>query len=100
MIISILRYWITEEIKDLPKKRNRLDSDSVSYDVEANGHYDFASVVIPSAWIQECNHDLIWDNDKMTSKSPLASTSSYALMVMMNIMFLISRLPQAMPKEN
>ena len=96
MTISILRYWITEEIKDLPKKRNRLDSDSASYDVEANGHYDFASVVIPSAWIQECNHDLKWDNDKMMSKSPHASTSSYAVTIMINIMFFNSRLHQAM----
>ena len=96
MTISILRYWITEEIKDLPKKRNRLDSDSASYDVEANGHYDFASVVIPSAWIEECNHELKWDNDKMTSKSPPASTSSCAAMIMINIMFFNSRLHQDM----
>ena len=95
IIISIFRYWITEEIKDLPKKQNRLDSDSATYNINANGHYDFASVVIPSAWIEECNHDLKWNNEKMTSKSPLALTSSYAVMVMINIMFFHSRLRQA-----
>ena len=96
IIIPILSYWITEEIKDLPKTRNRLNLDFLIGRPTPNGHYDFASVVIPSAWIEECNHELKWDNDKMTSKSPPASTSSCAAMIMINIMFFNSRLHQDM----
>ena len=95
IIIPILSYWITKEIKDLPKTRNRLNLDFLIGRPTPNGHYDFASVVIPSAWIEECNHELKWDNDKMTSKAPSVSTSSYAVMVMINIMFFNSRLHQA-----
>ena len=58
--------------------------------------YYFASVVIPSAWIEECNDELKWDNEKMTSKAPSASTSSCAAMIMINIMFFNSRLHQDM----
>ena len=80
----------------MPKERNHLDSDSTPYNANAKGHYDFTSVVIPSAWIEECNHDLKWDNDKMMNESPPASASLYAVVVMIYIMLFNSRLHQAM----
>mgnify|MGYP003310940450 CR=1 FL=1 len=42
-------------MKHLPEtKRNN--------DESRPGNFDFTTVVVPAAWIEECNHDISWNN--------------------------------------
>ena len=38
------------------------------------GNFDFATVVVPATWIQECNYNLLWNNDEMRSFQQSTST--------------------------
>lgn len=78
----IYRYWITEKIKDLPSK---------TFDKEngQNGHFDFTSVVIPSSWITECDHELEWNNHEMlsqTSPTPRPTCSTQILLTFISML--------------
>ena len=68
-------YWITEKIRGLPKSNFSSRREELKWNQRFNnprykndtmtGEYDFATVVIPAAWLPSCNHKIEWNNHEM-----------------------------------
>ena len=79
-------YWITEKIKDLPKR----DMDGGGVEDTYDGSFDFATVVVPATWIEPCNYELLWNNKEMASFQQSTSTFlNLTLVTFMSILLTI-----------